>query len=245
MRPLRPPVALAALLLVAGPAFAVSTPTPEPDVVRVFALKHRKAEEALVVVRPLLTARGSIVLQPAQNTLTVRDAGRTVEQAAHAVSTFDVPPRGIAVSVSLIRASSGSGARPSPAPESESMRGVGPRLRKLFSFTDYVPLDEVVLQGLEGESVAWNLGGGYRIDFVLEAGGAADVVRLRNLVLARVRRDDRGLETLRDVARTSVNLRMREPFVLGVGREEGGAAALFLVLSASTVGPGPGIGGLR
>ena len=68
------------------------------------------------------------------------------------------------------------------------------------------------------------------------AEATATVVRLRNLVLARVRRDEKGRETVRDVARTSINLKMREPFVLGVGREEGGSAALFLVLSASPVG---------
>jgi hypothetical protein len=132
-----------------------------------------------------------------------------------------------------------------PTPIAEQLRGVGARLRKLFSFTDYTGVDEVVLQGLEGELVSWNVGGSYRIDFLLEAGNGDEIVRLRNLVLARVRRDEKGRETVRDVARTSINLRMREPFVLGVGREEGGAAALFLVLSASPAGPSPGIGGLR
>ncbi len=80
-------------------------------------------------------------------------------------------------------------------PVSEQIRGVGARLRKLFSFTDYVPLDEVVLQGLEGEPVSWSLGGSYRIDFLMESGGGGDVVRLRNLVLSRVRRDEKGRET--------------------------------------------------
>ena len=37
----------------------------------------------------------------------------------------------------------------------------------------------------------------------------------------------------------------RNEDALGVGREEGGSAALFLVLSAAPVGPGPGIGGIR
>ena len=237
--------ALAALLLAAGTVAAVSTPPPEPDVVRVFTLKNRKAEEAFLVVRPLLSPRGSIVLQPGLNALTVRDTGRAVERAAQAVASFDVPPRGFAISVSLLRATSEPSARTVPTPVSEQIRGVGARLRKLFAYTEYVPLDEVVLQGLEGESVSWSLGGSYRIDFLMESAGSEDVVRLRNLVLSRMRRDEKGRETVHDVARTSVNLRMREPFVLGVGREEGGPAALFLVLSAAPVGPGPGIGGIR
>jgi len=245
MRSLLRAVALAALLLGAGSAAAVSTAAPEPDVVRVFTLKHRKAEEVFLLVRPLLTPRGSIVLQPGLNALTVRDTGRAVERAAQVVASFDVPPRGFAISVSLFRATSDPSPRTAPTPVSEQIRGVGARLRKLFSFTDYVPLDEVVLQGLEGEPVSWSLGGSYRIDFLMESGGGGDVVRLRNLVLSRVRRDEKGRETAHDVARTSINLRLHEPFVLGVGREEGGSAALFLVLSAAPVGPGPGIGGIR
>ncbi len=246
-RPLLRTAALAVLLLAGVEAGAAPPPTPqpEPDVVRVFSLRHRKAEEAFLVVRPLLTARGSVIVQPAQNTLTVRDAGRVVERAAEAISRFDIPPRGYAISVSLFRATSDPSPRGSPTPVAEHIRGVGARLRKLFSFTDYTPLDEVVIQGLEGEPVSWNLGGSYRVDFLLESGGGSEVVRLRNFVLSRVRRDEKGKETAHDVARTSINLRMKEPFVLGVGREEGGSAALFLVLSAAPVGAGPGIGGLR
>lgn len=237
---------LAFALLAGGPAMAAPpTPAPEPDVVRVFVLKHRKAEDAFLLVRPLLTARGSIVLQPATNALTVRDTGRTVERAAQAVAGFDLPPRAIAVSVTLLRATNTPGPSGRPVPGGEQIRGVGARLRSLFSFTDYTALDEVVLQGLEGDPVSWTLGGTFRIDFHLEPGGGRDGVRLRNLVLARVRRDETGRETVRDVARTSLSLRMREPFVLGVGREEGGAAALFLVLSAAPVEAGPGIAGVR
>lgn len=245
MRSLLRAAALAALLFGAGVSTAERTPSPEPDVVRVFTLRHRKAEEAFLVVRPLLTARGSLVLQPGLNALTVRDAGRAVELAALAVESFDVPPRAYAVSVALLRATTAHAQKAAPAPVNEQVRVVGARLRRLFSFTDYTALDEVVLQGLEGEQVSWNLGGSHRIDFLLEAGNGGEIVRLRNLVLVRVRRDEKGRETVRDVARTTINLKTREPFVLGVGREEAGSAALFLVLSAAPVGPGPGIGGLR
>ncbi len=242
------PGLLAAALFLAAPA-AARTPAPKPtagpDVVRVFVLKHRKAEDAFLLVRPLLGARGTIVLQTATNALTVRDTVRTVERVAQAVSSFDLPPRAIAVSVSLIRATHAAGPGGPPAPVAERFRGVADRLRSLFNFTEYSSLDEVVLQGLEGDPVSWTLGGSFRIDFLLEPGGGKESVRLRNLVLARLRRDEAGNETARDIARTSLNLRMREPFVLGIGREEGGSAALFLVLTADPVESGPGIAGRR
>lgn len=245
MKAFLPASLLVALSLGAATPAAPPGPTREPDVVRVFALKHRKAEEAFLLVRPVLTSRGSVVLQPALNALTVRDAGPSVERATRVVEAFDVPPRAFFVSVTLLRATLGPSPQTASATASRADGGVGARLRKLFSFTDYVPLDDVVIQGLEGVPVAWTLGGGHRLEFVLESAGGGDVVRLRNLVLARVRRDEKGRETARDVARTSINLKMREPFVLGVGREEGGSSALFLVLSASPPEPSPGIGGVR
>ncbi len=244
-RTLRLAAALAALLLVAGPASAAPEPTAAPDVVRAFRLRHRKADAAFLVVRPLLTPRGSVVLQPGLGTLTVRDAGATVERVASAIAAFDVPPRGFSVGVALYRATTDTEPRPSGGSPSDDLTGgVGERLRKLFSFTDYTVLDEVSLQGVEGDPLSWTLGGGFRLEFVLEAAGA-DAVRLRNLVLARVRRDEKGREALRDVARTTVHARLREPFVLGVGREEGGAAALFLVLTPAPLGASPGISGVR
>ena len=85
-RTLRLAVALAALLLLAGPAAAATPePTAAPDVVRAFRLRHRKADAAFLVVRPLLTRRGSIVLQPGIDTLTVRDSGAAVERVATAI----------------------------------------------------------------------------------------------------------------------------------------------------------------
>ncbi|HYN43363.1 MAG TPA: secretin N-terminal domain-containing protein, partial [Thermoanaerobaculia bacterium] len=114
----------AALLLGTGVLPAAPAPSPEPDVVRVFTLRYRKAEEAFLVVRPLLTSRGSLVLQPALNALTVRDAGRAVDQAARAVESFDVPPRAFAVSVALLRATNSPLPAAAPTPIAEQLRGV-------------------------------------------------------------------------------------------------------------------------
>ena len=95
MRSLLRVAALAALLLGAGVSPAAPTPSPEPDVVRVFTLRHRKAEEAFLVVRPLLTARGSLVLQPALNALTVRDAERRRRAGRPGGRVVRRPPAGV------------------------------------------------------------------------------------------------------------------------------------------------------
>ena len=246
--------ALAAWLALAPPGVAAPAPstssavspapTPSavagPSVVKVFTLRHRRAEDALLLVRPLLSADGSVWFQPRLNALTVRDTASVVERASQAIRSWDQPPRALSVSVSLLRATS----EPSPPgarePVAEEIRSVGARLKKLFSFTGYQRLDAVVVEGVEGVAISYALGGEYRLDFQLEPVGDDAFVRLKGLVLSRVRK-----EGTREIARTSVNLKLGEPFVLGIGRDEPASSALFLVFTASPRTAGPGLGGVR
>jgi hypothetical protein len=126
------------------------------------------------------------------------------------------------------------------------IRRVGERLKKLFSFTSYVPLDSVVVQGTEGDSVAYPVGGEWRLEFLLEPSGHEEVVRLRDLTLSRSRKDG-PREAWRDVVRTTINVPTGQPYVLGVGKDEGARGAIFLVFLAQprATTPGPGIAGLR
>ncbi len=220
-----------------------TTPTPIP-VVRVFRLKFRRAEEASLLVRPLLTETGSVVLQSKLNTLTVRDDLQAIQRIAQAVASYDVPPRAIALSISLLKASS---ATPVPgAPRrtaADEIRGVGESLRRLFKFTDYTSLDSVVVQGTEGDSVTYAIGGVYRLEFLLDPSGDEALVRMKNVALSRLRKTPSGQEEWRDIVRTSLNVPIGQPYVLGVGKDETAVGALFLVIYATV--PGPGIAGVK
>ncbi len=237
---------LVAITVPAAGAPPAAAPPPSPasaSVLRVFTLKHRRADDALLLVRPLLSDQGSVLLQPRLNTLTVRDTPQAVERAARALSAWDLPPRALSISVSLLKATTDG---PAPQePVSEEIKAVGARLKKLFNFTGYSRLDAVVVQGVEGDSISYVLGGDYRLEFVLDPSGDDAFVRLKGLTLSRLRRDASGREVARDIARTSLNIPMGEPFVLGVGRDEAASGALFLVLVASPRGAGPGLSGVR
>ncbi len=226
--------------LVASPCRA------ETAVVRVITLKYRNADEAAVAVRPLLTLDGTLMIQPRLNTLTIRDLPRAVEKAVQAIAAFDLPPRERSIAVTLLRAGTGTGSEKEKTPQSEEMKVVGERLRKLFNFTDYATLDSVVVQSAEGEKVAYPISADYRIEFFLEPSGGEDLVRLKNLSLSRVKRQN-GQETRREILRTSINVPPGQSYVLGIGKDESAQAALFLVFHAAIApsGPGPGVGGLR
>lgn len=224
---------------------ASPAPSPEASVVRVFTLQHRRADEAAAILRPLLTDAGSVLLQPKLNTITVRDRARAVENAARAIAAFDQPPRALSIAVTLLKATTeGTGREAPPRPVSEEIRGVGERLKRLFNLTSYAPLDTVVVQGIEGNSVAYVVGREFRLEFLLEPGTDDSIVRLKNLALSR-QRTEGGREVSRDLLRTTINIPLHQPYVLGIGKDESASGALFLVFVASPREPGPGILGVR
>ena len=210
-------------------------------VVRVFALKHRSADEALALVRPLLSSAGSVMLEPRTNELTVRDTAASVERAEQAIAAYDVPLRGVDVAVTLLKATSDpKAAKPERADASAEIRGIGERLKKLFNVTDFTRLDSVVMRGTEGQRLAYVIGGSYRLQFLLDPSRDAKRMQLKDLSLERVRREG-GKETYGEILHTSLNVTMGQAHILGVSKDEGAQGALFLVFYPDWTRPGPGI----
>lgn len=238
------PRAAAAVLAALGAFFVLLAPpaagAPRVVVVRVFALKNRSADEALTVVRPLLSDAGSVMLEPHANELTVRDTAASVERAAQAIAAYDVPLRGVDIGVTLLKASVDPKAASVRPPASEEIRGIGERLKKLFNVTDFTRLDSVVVRGGEGQHVAYVIGADYHLQFFLEPSRDGRRVQFRDLSLERVRREG-GKETRGEILHTSINVNMGQPYILGVGKDEAAQGALFLVFFPDWRKPGPGI----
>jgi len=238
---LRPLSLLLLALLTAAPSFAANPVV----VVRVFVLKHRRAEEAALRVRPYRTETGSVLVESRQNTLTVRDEAPAVEQMTRAIASYDVPPRGVSVSVTLLRA----GEAPKPGEVHaipKEIEPVGRHLMKVFGFSGFTALDSVVVQGVEGDTVAYPVGNDFRLAFFLEPTGDEPIVRMKSLSLER-RRDNTGVDVWKSVVKTTINVPVGQgqTFVLAVGKDEAASSALFLVFTAGWRGPGPGIIGVR
>ena len=237
------PRAAAAVLAAAALLAALAPPAagaPTVVVVRVFKLKHRAADEALQLVRPLLSDAGSVMLEPKANELTVRDTSTSVERAAQAIASYDVPMRGVDVAVTLLKATSDPKAAPSMTDASAEIRGIGERLKKLFNVTDFTRLDSVIVRGIEGQRVAYAIGGAYHIQFVLDPSRDGRRLQFRDLSLERVRHEG-GKETRGEILHTSINVNMGQPYILGVGKDEAAKGALFLVFYPEWTRPGPGI----
>src|ERR1035437_1660142 len=226
----------------AGPAILLGAGPAPQTVVKVFTLKYRKVEDALARLRPLLSDSGavSVVLETNLNSLTVRGTPARVEQITRAVAAFDVPLRAIDIAVTLLKSASEKSRAAEKTNVSEEIRGIGEKLKKLFNVTDFTRLDSAVVRGAEGQRVASSMGGGYRLEFLLEPSRDGSQVQLRGLSLERVRREA-GKEGRGEILRTSINVKLGQPYIPGVGRDESAADKLFVVIFANLRQPGPGI----
>ena len=191
-------------------------------------------------MRPLLSASGavSVVLETNQNSLTVRGTRGTNRADYPGPEAFDIPFRAIDIAVTLLKSEKARSAEKTNV--SEEIRGIGEKLKKLFNVTDFTRLDSVVVQGVEGQRVAYAMGGGYRLAFLLEPSRDGNQVQFRDLSLERVRREA-GKEVHGEILRTSINVKLGQPYILGVGRDESAADKLFVVIFANWRRPGPGI----
>ncbi len=95
-------------LILAG-ALAAPAQTEPALLVHAYTLRHQPAAEALVLVHPLLSQRGSVQLQPGGNTLVVRDEAAVVERVAELLREFDHPAQTLAIRIQAVRAGAAGG----------------------------------------------------------------------------------------------------------------------------------------
>ena len=217
--------AVAGLLIALG-VFAGVARAADPVGVKVFVLKYKRIEEATLLVRPLLTESGSIVLTSKINALTITDRPSALNLISQALAQFDVPPRGYTIAVKMIRARADA-----PAGDlSREIGGIGNKLREVFRFNDYTLIDSAVLGASEGESVSSLLGSEYRLGFRIEPAGQAPLVRLARFTLSREHTLPGGRKFDIPVYRTTITAGLNQTMVVGASRERASNKALILIL---------------
>ncbi len=196
-------------------------------VVHAYTLRHQPAAEALALVHPMLSDRGSVQLQPGGNTLVVRDTPEVVERVAELLREFDHPAQRLAIQIQVVRAGDGEGGDELPAE-------LGRRLRELLRYDSYQLVATAGLEAREGQRVSYELGEEYRIAFQLGTLIASERIKLHGFEVTR--RQPPAAEPRR-LLRTQVNLRLDRPMILGLTKDESSSRALLLVLTC-TLGEG-------
>ena len=203
-------------------------------VLHAFTLRHRPATDAIQLVFPLLSKRGTVEAQPATNTLVIRDTPAALGRIIPALRGYDHPSRPVTLEIYVVRAlrSVVSGA----PTQSDLPEGLTRRLRSMLPYDIYQVQAQARLSSREGEAVTYALGGEYEVSFRLGTIVDGRRVRLSNFrVLRRTEERPQGSPLIH----TNLNLPLEQTTSFGLARTEDSKEALMVVLTLKQAGPRP------
>jgi hypothetical protein len=216
-------------LLVPAAAAQPRQPPESPLRLHAYVFQHRAAADALPVVRPLLSPRGSLLVKPDGATLIVRDSMAGIARVVRVLRAIDRPVIPLELEVMLVRAER---TEASPPPSSTIPPALAGELSAVLPYNVYRQVARADLGTHEGEEVTFEVGSGYAIRFrvgLYEAG----TVKLHDF---RVYREGRATP----MVHANLNLRLAETYSLGLSKSEASPTALMVVLSCRFRLPAPG-----
>lgn len=215
-------VMLMALLLVSAVALADAADVGKSLSVRTFQFKHKQADKAAAIIKSLLSAEGSMAIQPATNSLVVTDDPVNLRDIAEALAKFDASPQPFQLTVRLISAGRGGKATRFP----DELKDLESKLA-LLRYDSVESLGSAQVEGKEGEPGLVNLAT-YRANFKFgEYDPASDTISIADFQLSRLNGDQ-----LAPMMKTTLNLKLGQTFIMGVTRQPDSQRALMMVLSA-------------
>lgn len=226
------------LLLASWPATAVfaqaqaqSQPRLEEVevVVHVFALKHKPATEALGKIHSLLSPRGSIELQPRENTLVIRDSRAALSRIVTVLRNFDHPARPMRLEVLIVKAT-----RSPVSPQiqrSDLPEVLTQRLRSMLPFDIFELQARAHLAALEGQEVNYSMSSEYGLKFSFGTLTPDGKIKLSSFRLSRRKTGANGVQSSSNLMYTNLNLRLDETAFVAVSRTADSPEAITLVLT--------------
>jgi hypothetical protein len=226
---------VALLGALASPAVPAPPDAGDPVSARAFAVKYKSVPDAAEVVSPLLSAQGTVTLQPRLKTLTVQDHVSVLDRIGSLLQSFDTAPRNVEISMSLFlgtdRREQEAGRVIPPSTMTRDVRGIAETLGDFTKWNSYEPLGGRAVTASEGGRVTVNLSDEYRVVYEVET-VLDQTVKLTNFVLQRVTRGADGKEKIQDVYSAAVVLPVGRMLMLGAAQNPESKRALFLTLQA-------------
>ncbi len=206
-----------------------------------YTLKHQPAHEALAFIRPLLSARGTVEVQPGDNTLVIREARPALSRLVGVLAEFDHLPLELRFDISIVRAGPERNVVSPPAPEVEGgpfseelSEELAARLRELLRYDDYRVLAKAGVTTREGDDVTFAFGQTYSVSFRSGTVMAGQRVKLEDFrIMKQVKNPavkGRQLEP-RELFHATLNLWMGRPFNLVLAQDESRQEALMVAIS--------------
>jgi type II secretory pathway component GspD/PulD (secretin) len=236
MRSVRRLVAIvASVLWTFGPAAAAVAQQRDADelILHAYTLRYQQAIEAIPLIQPLLSARGTLELQPGGNTLVIRDTGPALARIVPVLRGFDHRSQPLKVEILIVRAS--RAVVSPPVTHSDLPDALTRRMRELLPYEIYERQAQAQLASQEGQAVAYELGDDYVVSFRLGTLLEAQRIKLSNFEIGR--RPARGKASV-PLVHTTLNLCLDQTMSLGLARSEGSREALIIVVTVRR-GDGP------
>ena len=225
-RPGRALVALACWCVLAANVAAAQVSGGEPQsdlVVEAMTLRYRSAAQAIELVHPLLSGRGTVELQPGGNTLVLRDVQQAIDRIVPLLREFDLPANLVTVRVQIVSAGSAvEGAQATPRLPAAMIS----RLQGLLRYEHYSLLAMTEFAVREGLEAAYELSNEYRVDFRLGRLLEDRRISLEGFKISR--RTDGG--ELSPLIHTNLNLNLGRPTILGLANSESSDRALMVIV---------------
>lgn len=215
---------MVALLFVAGTLLAEPAGDKGALSVRSFTFKAKEADKAAVAIKSLLSADGSMSIQPSTNALVVTDHAENLKNIAKVLADFDSQPvaQPIKVSIRLVSAGKVEGTAKVP----RDLEDVANKMA-MFRFNSFESAGEANVDGKEGDAEVVDLPG-YRADFRIgEYDAASDSVKVSDFHLSKLQKDQ-----LNSLLKTSLNLRIGQMYILSVAKTAQSQRALMIVITA-------------
>jgi hypothetical protein len=188
---------------------------------KTFVFKHKQADKAANVIKGILSAEGSMSIQPAANSLVVTDLPQNMKKIAAAIAAFDAPAQPLQLTIRLVSAARGAEAKVDPA-----LADVKSKLA-LLKYNVLESLGAAQANGKEGEPGVVTLDG-YRADFRFgEYDPASDSVQVSDFKLLRQEGDQ-----LTPLLKTTLNLKLGQTVIIGATKQAQSQRALMIVVTA-------------
>ncbi|HEX7193219.1 MAG TPA: secretin N-terminal domain-containing protein [Thermoanaerobaculia bacterium] len=215
-------ILLTLCLFATGVAIAEPAGDAKALSVRTFQFKYKDADRAAAIIKPLMSAEGSMSIQPASNSLVVTDRAENVKAIANALASFDTAPHPVKLSLRLV----GAGRSDTPTKVTPEMREVAGKLAVL-RYNAIENLGDANVEGHEGQPTTIDLQNGYRVDFKFgEYDPSSDSIKLDDFRLSKVQNDQ-----LNQVYKATLNLKVGQTLIFGATKTQG-QRAIFLVFNA-------------
>ncbi|HEV8660048.1 MAG TPA: secretin N-terminal domain-containing protein [Thermoanaerobaculia bacterium] len=213
-------MALFLALAMCGSAIADDADAQKSLSVKTFQFKHKDADKAAAIVKALMSAEGSISIQPSTNSVVITDRPENMKAIVAALAQFDTSPQAFKLSLRLVAASR---VDPSAARTPEELKDIAPKLGML-RYNSFENLGSANIDGHEGEPGIVDLTG-YRADFRFgDYDPTSDSVQISDFKLAKLQGDQ-----LTQLLKTTINLKLGQTVILGATKPQGQRALMIIV----------------